>query len=225
VSRLRSELSLVFAGEPQRDPVLAAYQDVVHRHGIPRVYSDDLIAGMAMDVGRVRYRTFAELLVYCYRVAGTVGLMMAHVMKVRDGAALGRAAHLGIAMQLTNICRDVAEDEGRGRVYLPQELLGGDFLPSRNAVATARTVRELLRRADGFYRSGDAGLTRLPFRCAVAIRAARLIYAEIGTVLRRRRFDVFRGRAVVSRFKKLWLLVVALAKTCGGALTARRVAE
>src|SRR6185503_10428358 len=100
----------IYAGQPQSEPVLAAFQEVVTRHQLPRVHAEELIAGMAMDVGLVRYDTFAELLLYCHRAAGTVGLMMAHVMKVRDPSALRRAADLGIAMQLTNICRDVPED-------------------------------------------------------------------------------------------------------------------
>ena len=86
----------------------------------------------------VRYRTMDELLVYCYRVAGTVGLMMAHIMEVRDPAALRRAADLGIAMQLTNICRDVAEDERRDRVYLPAELL--DARGDADAAATPMPI-------------------------------------------------------------------------------------
>jgi phytoene synthase len=127
-------------------------------------------------------------------------------MGVRDPAALRRAVDLGIAMQLTNICRDVAEDEGRARVYLPRELLGTSALPTTEPQRSAHAVAALLRLADDFYRSGDEGLAELPTRCAVAIRAARLIYAEIGTVIARRGCDVRAGRAVVSRRRKLWLL-------------------
>ena len=78
---------------------------------------------MAMDVADTRYRTFDDLFAYCYRVAGVVGLIMCHVMGVRDDRALVPAVHLGIGMQLTNVCRDVAEDWDRGRLYLPEELL------------------------------------------------------------------------------------------------------
>ena len=216
VERLRAELDDVAAGAPQTDPVLAGFQDVTRRHAIPLRHAHELIDGMAMDIGSVRYQTMDELLVYCYRVAGTVGLMMAHIMKVRDPAALRRAVDLGIAMQLTNICRDVAEDERRDRVYLPEELLGvrGDGDPERR-VATA--VKDLLRRADAFYRSGDQGLARLPLRCALAIRAARLIYADIGRQIARVGFDVRAGRAVVSRGRKLWLVVRAALRTLAGA--------
>jgi len=216
VDRLRVELDAIAAGTPQSDPVLAGFQDVTRRHAIPLRYAHELVDGMAMDVGSVRYRTMAELLVYCYRVAGTVGLMMAHVMNVRDPGALRRAADLGIAMQLTNICRDVDEDERRGRVYLPEELLdvGGEADADRRA---ARAVKHLLRRADVFYRSGDQGLAWLPLRCALAIRAARLIYADIGRQIARVGFNVRAGRAVVSRGRKLWLVLRAAVRTVAGA--------
>ncbi|HEX4403451.1 MAG TPA: phytoene/squalene synthase family protein [Polyangia bacterium] len=215
VRRLRAELDAVAAGAPQSDPVLAGFEDVTRRHAIPLRHAHELIDGMEMDVGAVRYRTVDELLVYCYRVAGTVGLMMAHVMGVRDAASLRRAADLGMAMQLTNICRDVDEDERRDRVYLPEGLLG-DAHASRDRRA-ASAVRELLLRADVLYRSGDLGLRRLPLRCAFAIRAARLIYADIGRQIARVGFDVRAGRAVVSRGRKLWLVLRAAVGTLAGA--------
>jgi phytoene synthase len=202
VARLRAELAAVYAGRPSDDPVLAGFAELVRRTGLPRRPAEELLDGMAMDVGTVRYATFDELTVYCYRVAGTVGLLMAHLMGVRDQAALRRAADLGIAMQLTNISRDVAEDERRGRVYLPDELL--------RAAGPDAAVAELLRRAEAFYRSGDRGLSALPMACAVAVRAARLIYAEIGAVIARRGFDVRVGRAVVTPARKLVLVLRAL---------------
>jgi phytoene synthase len=205
VARLRDELDRVYGNDlVSGDPVLRGFQDVVRRRGLPRLHADELVAGMEMDLGRVRYATFAELLVYCHHVAGTVGLMMAQVMGVTDAAALARANDLGIAMQLTNICRDVAEDLGRDRVYLPLEEL-------RDGVPAA--VAALLRRADTYYRSGDRGLAALPASCAAAIRAARLIYADIGRVIAARGFDVWAGRAAVSRGRKLWLALRAVAET------------
>jgi phytoene synthase len=201
VRRLRDELAAVCGDEPLGDPVLAGLREVLRANGIPRRYADELLDGMETDIGRVRYANVAALTVYCYRVAGTVGIMMAHIMGVRDGAALGHATDLGIAMQLTNICRDVAEDEGRDRVYLPTELLGE---------GTAPAVAALLRLAERHYRSGDEGLSALPAACAGAVRAARLIYAEIGAVIARRGFDVRRGRAVVSPWRKLWLALRAV---------------
>ena len=211
LARLRRELDDLLAGRPQAEPTLAAFQEVVQRRGIRERYPRELLEGMRMDVEGRRYATYDELLVYCFRVAGTVGLMMCQVMGVGDPRALRRAAHLGIAMQLTNICRDVAEDWDDGRLYLPRDLLQ-DFsgVAELPLAAVARAVELLLARADELYRSGDKGLAALRFRCAVAIRAARLIYSDIGRVIARRSFDVTAGRAFVSLGRKLWLVLRGL---------------
>lgn len=221
---LRSELDAVYAEARPPDALLAALQDMVHRCAVPRACFDDLLDGMAMDVAGYRYVHLEQLLLYCYRVAGTVGLMMCHVMGVRHPEALRRATHLGIAMQLTNVARDVEEDWSRGRLYLPEGLLGryrlqaraalrGGALPPALAPALSRVSAELLRRADVYYASGDDGLSYLPPRCAFGVRAARLIYAEIGQVLRQLACDPLAGRAVVSRGRKLALVLRAALET------------
>jgi phytoene synthase len=220
VAELRAELDSIYRDEPQADPLLAAFQSVVRRHRIPRTYADELLAGMAMDAEGARYGTLEELLAYCYRVAGTVGLMMCHVMGVSDPRALRHAAHLGIAMQLTNICRDVAEDLGLGRTYLPARLLGRAGLapgaslaaPSQRPIVRS-VVRELLELADGFYRSADRGIPALDLRSALAVRTARFVYAAIGWRLRQAEYDPFAGRAVTPAFWKAALVVRALATT------------
>jgi len=212
LDRMRRELDAVYAGTPLADPALAAFAAVVRRRAIPRRYPDELLDGFAMDVEGVRYQTLAALHGYAYRVAGTVGVMMAHLMRASGGPALRRAANLGIAMQLTNVCRDVEEDRRNGRDYLPAELLGR---------GTAGAVRRLLAEADRFYASGMAGLPALGFRCAAAVRAAALIYADIGRLIAAAGHDVGRGRAVVSRRRKLWLALRAFATEA--ALRGRRV--
>ncbi|HEX7663167.1 MAG TPA: phytoene/squalene synthase family protein, partial [Polyangiaceae bacterium] len=146
LEHLRTEVDDVFAGRPTGVLVLDAFAEVAKQHRIPREYVDELVAGMRMDVERARYRTRTELHLYAYRVAGVVGLLLCHVMGLRDPRALPRAAHLGIAMQLTNICRDVEEDLADGRSYLPIETLGFDlsaFPAARSASheAVIRTVK------------------------------------------------------------------------------------
>jgi 15-cis-phytoene synthase len=210
LARLRTELDDIYEPEPADDPLTAAFQQVVRRHQIPRGWPEELIEGFAMDVARRRYRTLPDLLVYCFRVAGTVGLMMARLMGVRDPAVLRHAIDLGMAMQLTNICRDVGEDWQDGRLYLPLELIGGCDPSALDGEIAAGAARSLLDTADGLYRSGDAGLRALPFRCAVAIRTARLVYSAIGGVIARRRFDVLAGRAVVPGWRKALLAMTAL---------------
>jgi 15-cis-phytoene synthase len=186
----------------ERDPALEV---IIERYQIPRGYFEELLAGMEMDVVRTRYRNLDHLILYCYRVAGVVGLMLAHIMGVRDRRVLRHAQDLGIAMQLTNICRDVAEDAADGRSYIPP----------------GSSVRALLDEADLYYSSADRGIPALPFRCALAVRAARLIYAAIGTELRRRDCDPYRGRVVVPLFKKLFLVLLAIVITVGERLRRR----
>lgn len=222
LARLAGELDGAYAGT-SADPVLAAFGEVAHARRIPRHYPDELLAGMAMDARDTRYASVDELRLYAWRVAGVVGLMMSHVFGVKDEAALVHAAHLGIAMQLTNICRDVAEDWERGRLYLPDELLArhgaaglvGDLggpLPTRARAPIANTVRELLAIADRYYRSGDRGVPSLPWRAAGAVMAARRVYAAIGQRLRRADCDVTAGRAVVTTGAKLGLVASALGR-------------
>ncbi|MET0595962.1 MAG: phytoene/squalene synthase family protein, partial [Polyangiaceae bacterium] len=204
--------------------ILAAFQDVVRRRNIPREYPEELLAGMEMDADGTVYGSYATLLSYCYRVAGTVGLMMSHVMGVRHAGALRHAAHLGMAMQLTNICRDVGEDWGRGRLYLPRDLLAaagapdlrsylGEPLPTSARASIAAVTRELLRRAESLYQSGDLGIPYLSFRSAIAVRTARLVYADIGRVILAQKADPFAPRAFVGKGRKLMLALRALFET------------
>ena len=226
LARLRRELSELYAGEAAVDPALVAFGHVLHATHIPWQYPADLLAGMEMDVSGYRYERFEDLLVYCYRVASTVGLMMCHVMGVSDAAALKHAAHLGLAMQLTNICRDVAEDWKRGRLYLPDDVLGrhgaaglaGDLeRPLSDAAARAcrGALIELLSIADQYYASSDRGLDYLSFRCALGVNAARRIYSEIGNEIGKRGYDPRGPRAVVGAPRKLWLCARAALFTLG----------
>jgi len=213
IARLSGELAAIYAGTVA-DPVLAAFGQVAAARAIPHHYPAELIAGMAMDAAGTRYREHRELHHYCFRVASVVGLMMCHVFGVRDEAALVPAARLGVAMQLTNICRDVAEDWARGRLYLPDELLArhgaggladelGRPLPPSARAPLAGALRELLELADVHYRAADRGIPALPWRAALAVRAASRIYRAIGGRLQARGYDVFAGRAVVPRTTKL----------------------
>lgn len=222
LARLQAELDALYAGEAMDDPVLCELQRVVLVRGIPRRYLDDLLDGMRMDADGFVYETHEQLLAYCYRVAGTVGLMMCHVTGVASDRALRHAAHLGMAMQLTNVCRDVSEDWGRGRLYLPARLLrrsgaarrftpGAGPIPPELRSVLALAIERTLAEADRLYRSGDDGLSALSLRSAWAIRSARLVYAEIGEVLARQGHDPMAGRAVVPTWRKLWLVLRAAA--------------
>lgn len=217
------------------DAIGLALADVVQRRGIPRAYPAQLLEGMAMDVEGHRYETIDDLLLYCHRAAGTVGLMMAHVLGAERPDALRHAAHLGMGMQLTNIARDVEEDLGRGRVYLPRAWLRDAGAPTEwgqahdaargpvhHRPAIAKVALRLLREADRFYASGERGIEALPWRAGFAVRVAHFVYHAIGERLRARGGDPFQGRAVVSTPRKLWLVARALGASWRRGLVRRR---
>jgi phytoene synthase len=217
LGRLRRELDRVYAALPDDDPAIAAFQELAKARQIPKEYPAGLLAGMEMDVEGRRYRTVEDLSLYGYRVAGTVGLMMCHVMGVKADAALDPAIALGLALQWTNIARDVDEDWRRGRLYLPDDLLGepaasrlhealGGPMPADLVGSVAAATLRLLDVAEQHYRAADEGLRLLGLRDALAIRSARWIYWGIGERVRARGGDPRGGRAVVPLHEKLLLL-------------------
>jgi 15-cis-phytoene synthase len=206
---LKDKTDAAFSFAPQREPVFVALQHIVHRYDIPSHYALELIEGMAMDVRATQYTSLKELLLYCYRVAGTVGLMMAHVMGLRDEGALKHAADLGIAMQLTNIARDIIEDASMGRIYLPSAWLSEARIapeaiaaPENREKLAILTLR-LLCEAERYYRSGDEGLWHLSFRSACAVAAARNVYSEIGALLLKKGARAWDERTYVTGARKL----------------------
>lgn len=227
VKALKENTTAAFSFAPQREPVFVALQYIVHRYGIPAHYASELIEGMAMDARGTRYGTLKELLLYCYRVAGTVGLMMSHVMGLRDECALKHAADLGIAMQLTNVARDITEDAAMGRIYLPLNWLQEAQIPAAEVAAPeyreklAMLSLRLLREADRYYRSGDAGLWHLSFRSACAVSAARQVYSEIGSLLLRRGIRAWDQRTYATGLLKVWVVmrgVLSLLRSVPGRL-------
>lgn len=206
---LRDKTVSAFSFMPQTEPVFIALQYIAHRYGIPSHYALELIEGMAMDVRGTRYASLNELLLYCYRVAGTVGLMMAHVMGLRDEAALRHAADLGIAMQLTNIARDIVEDAAMGRVYVPSawldeaRIVPEEIAARENRDKLALLALRLLRAAERYYRSGDQGLWHLSFRSACAVAAARHVYSEIGRLLLQKGARAWDERTYVTGSRKI----------------------
>jgi phytoene synthase len=216
VSALRARLDQAYAGAPFDSPVDRAFARVAAEEQIPRELMDALIEGFAWDAAGRRYATIADLCAYGARVASTVGAMMTVLMGARDADTLARACDLGVAMQLTNIARDVGEDARNGRLYLPAAWLEDARVDAHAFLRApvfdakiASVIERLLRYADGLYRRSDAGLAMLPPDCQKAIRAARLIYADIGRQIARAGFDSVSRRAVVPARRKLWLAVRA----------------
>ena len=192
-----------------RHPVAVAFAVAREQYAIPGYAARDLIAGVRMDLEPRRYQTWDDLKLYCYRVAGTVGLMAAPVFGCRDERALANAVDLGIAMQLTNIVRDVGEDGRMGRLYLPLDELerfGCDpelVQAGRPNGRFADMMRFQISRARALYASGRLGVPALSPAGQVATLAAAHLYAKILTRIEFQEYDVFSRRAYVPHHHKL----------------------
>lgn len=211
--KLRARLDAAAEGHPESAPVDRALAWLFREFDFPRAPLDFLLEGYLWDAERRRYATLNEVMGYGVRVAGSVGAGMTALMGPRDRATLARAVDLGVAMQLTNIARDVGEDARESRFYLPTDWLdelGFDLEPWLGAPtyrpALGHCVRRLLDQADFLYGRAEDGIERLPSECRLAIRAASRIYAEIGKVIRDNRYDSVGTRARTSRGAKARLL-------------------
>ncbi|MFG5117565.1 phytoene/squalene synthase family protein [Methylorubrum sp. POS3] len=216
LARLERRLALAQAGLPQDHPADRALAEVLAVHAIPEALPRALLEGLAWDTQGRRYATLSDLSAYAARVAGAVGAMMSLVMGVRDPNGLARACDLGVAMQFTNIARDVGEDARAGRLYLPLDWLAeagiepDAFLADPQAtLALRRVVARLLDAAEQLYARSEAGIAVLPLSCRPAIRAARLIYAEIGRAVEANGLDSVGRRARVPGARKAALLARA----------------
>ena len=213
---LQDRLDAIYAGTPRDHVEDHALSLVVQQYTLPRHLLDALIEGFTWDAdGRV-YDSIEALHAYGARVAGSVGAMMCWIMGPHQMDTLARACELGVAMQLTNIARDVGHDASIGRLYLPRQwLLDAGIEPESwlahpvfNA-ALAQVVTRLLDEADRLYKQAQSGIAALPPDCRAAICAASMIYAEIGHQLRRDGLDSVNKRTVVSTTRKLMLLASA----------------
>ncbi|MAH84151.1 MAG: hypothetical protein CBB68_07370 [Rhodospirillaceae bacterium TMED8] len=179
-------------------------------------FFDQLITGAKRDTQGVSIRNERDLIRYCFRVAGSVGLMICDVLGVRDYQATACAIDLGIAMQLTNIARDISEDAELGRRYLPETWVG-DLKPPEILKPTAqqkflikKAVLKLLQEADKRYISGFRGLPFLKPRVRFVVLLAGRVYRRIGIKIRRRNCDIWSGRVYTGPVEKLYELVIAL---------------
>ena len=176
----------------------------------------ELIDGVNSDLAQVRMRDLDQLLHYCYQVAGTVGLMMCRVLDIEDKTAYPFAIDLGIAMQLTNICRDVRDDAVLGRRYLPTTLVANlepDELISPNEdiqQPLSAALASLLGVADSYYQSGNAGLAFIPLRARAGILIASKLYQAIGNKLQKQGYHYWQKRAMLSKQDKLMLSIKTL---------------
>lgn len=214
---LQSRLDAIYAGAPFQHPADRAFARVVARFAIPHALPAALLEGLAWDAEGRQCPDFPTLEAYAARVAAAVGAIMTLLMGVRSPAAIARACDLGVAMQLTNIARDVGEDARNGRLYLPHDWLRAEGIePAAFLAAPAfspalgRVIARLLRAGDVLYARSEAGVALLPRDCRSGIAAARFVYAEIGRELERAGLDSVARRAVVPAHRKLRLMARSL---------------
>lgn len=216
---LRNQLRYVYANSSLMDKRLSAFCDTVFRYGIPQEYFSDLLRGVEMDFTKHRFATFGELQEYCYCVASVVGLIMTKVFGSSSDEALRYAEDLGTAMQLTNILRDIGEDDQRGRVYLPQdELRHFDYSEHElhNGVINENFMRLMqfnIARARGFYQSAQRGIPMLTNDGSqFCVRLMSRTYGRILDAIEANEYDVFSTRAFVPLRKKM---IIALGAFVG----------
>ena len=216
LSEWRRNVEAVLSGSETTHPVLIALADVVARRHVPTAPLLDVISGVERDLEPVRYETFAELENYCYHVAGTVGLCCIHIWGFHDQAAIAQAIDCGLAFQLTNILRDLAEDSALGRRYLPledlerfgyseQELARGD----RNA-AYYELMKFEVARARHYYARSEALFDSLAPTGHPVLAAMRRIYGGLLDKIERQNYDVFSQRIRLSHWHKLAIVARVL---------------
>ena len=220
LSALRAELD----GAATADAPMQLFAQFCAADPVLRGAALALMEGVESDLTPARFETDDELLRYAYGVAGTVGLMMCGVIGVRDPVAHPHAVDLGVAMQLTNICRDIADDAALGRRYLPAARLraagiqvtpGELAIDPRDSGAIASILRDLLDLAERYYESAEAGMRYIPWKTRVAMIVAARLYRQIGHKLRRNGARFERGRTVVGALEKAVTLLRALIACCG----------
>ncbi len=216
---IANELQIAYRTGESEHPVIHPFIVVAKRYGIPLEYPLDLLKGVKMDIQCTRYQTFEDLYVFCYRVAGVVGLMMTHVLGYKDPAAFQYAEKLGVAMQLTNILRDVKEDKNMGRIYLPLNELQRFGAAEQDIIHENMTenLRELMqfqvKRAHHYYEEANQGIPMLYRKSQFAIYSASKIYRGILRKIEARDYNPFLGRVFVSQMKKIGILSREILRT------------
>lgn len=219
VLALSDRLEQAYQGRPRNHPTDRAFTAMVEDFDMPRALPEALLEGLAWDGMERRYATLSDVRGYSARVAAAVGAMMCVLMRVRDEQALARACDLGVAMQLTNISRDVGEDLRAGRIYLPTdwveeaglspEQLFADPKPSK---ALQRMTKRLLSEANRLYLRSEPGIGRLPLASRPGIFAARHCYDAIGRNLARMGHDSISARATTTSGHKVRLLGLSMVR-------------
>ena len=210
---LVQRLDLVYAGTPRDHPMDRAFANMVEKFDMPRALPEALFEGFVWDAMSKQYKTFDDLISYSARVASSVGAMLCVIMGERRAEVLSRACDLGVAMQLTNIARDIGEDAKEGRLYVPHDwfqqegLDPKEFLSDPNrSKSTVVFTKRLLGKAETLYHRSEAGIAYLPPKVRPAMFAARHIYSAIGIEIKKNNYDNINYRARTNKFTKTKLL-------------------
>lgn len=217
LQKLEQKIASAYSGEETNEPLLVAFRHTVNNYEIPKEYFEALIEGMRMDLEIKQYPNFLALQEYCYKAAGVVGLIMLKIFGYKDKIARDYAVKLGIAMQLTNILRDINEDLMRGRIYIPQDemlqfnVLKGQLSQGRNNEDFKNLLRFQIGRCRKLYNESLAGIKLIDnFPSRLVVLAMRGIYSGILDSIIKNNYDVFTKRAFVSKLKKLKIILVIL---------------
>lgn len=210
LAHIRTLTAQAFAGESTGDPSFDALGVVASEVGLTPQMAEDVIAGFALDAEDWRPRTQGDMMRYCYHVAGAVGVMMAVVMGVdpEDSDTLDRANDLGLAFQLSNIARDIVEDDAAGRCYLPvewlveQDIEPGQHTKPHHREELAEMAARLVTLVEKHEAAARVGAERLPFRSRWAVLSAARIYGAIGRKVRLRGTEAWNSRTYVPRWEK-----------------------
>lgn len=213
IQLLTEELQVAYNTGESQHPIIRAFILVAKAYGIPIEYPLDLLKGVAMDVQQTRYETFDELSLFCYRVAAVVGLMMTYVLGYKHKRAFRYAKQLGIAMQLTNILRDIKEDKDMGRIYLPEKdlvrfgVLEQDILEEKITPQLKELMKFQVERADRYYTEAMPGISLLGTESQYAIYSAAKIYRGILRKIEDHNYDPFINRVFVPSTQKIGILL------------------
>lgn len=207
----RNEIELCYTSYPTH-PVAISMLDTISRFEIPKKYLDLLIEGCEMDLEKKRYANFEELYQYCYRVAGVIGLTCMRIFGLQDPISSKAALNLGLALQLTNILRDIPADVNLGRVYLPQDELkefnlSENDLKQPNLEKLAPFMQLQAKRAEEYFNLAFSQMLQLPRRPLRAAWIMGRIYFAILQKIKKKNYDVFSGKISISKFKKIGILL------------------
>ncbi|SMO79284.1 phytoene/squalene synthase family protein [Fodinibius sediminis] len=208
----KQKLRDTYDGKSFDNPILIAFSDVLRRHHIPIELPFELMDGVCMDLFKNRYASFDELYDYSFKVASIVGLMTTRVFGYRSNEALGYAVDLGIAMQLTNILRDVGEDLKKDRIYLPQDELKkfgvseSDLFNHQLTEAVRALLSYQIERARRYYERSDKGIVMLSEDSRLPVYLAHYNYSRILNKIEENNYNVFDFRAYLNTTEKLFII-------------------